>query len=96
MDGLFLLVGLVYIPVPPSQYANALTTTRDAAFIQSGLKTDWDTVRLAAEKRIPIVLKQGAAAYTLVHDKCLEINTRSFGSWTAKPGLLKATFSWGF
>lgn len=76
MDGLFLLVGLSFIPIQ-GVYGPALDKTRKAAFIQSGLQADWDTVRGAAEKRVPPILRHASVVGAAIYKREVELNSKT-------------------
>jgi hypothetical protein len=79
-NGLFLLYSLSFIPVG-GQYSEAIDRAREAAFMQCGIKDEWETTRVGAEKKVPKRLKQVAVVFTVVRQKEIKFNSRQFGSW---------------
>lgn len=96
MNGLFLLVSLSFVPVSAGQYTGAITTARDAAFIQSGLKHDWDTVAAATAKKVPKPVSQAISLGTAVYKREAVLRTRSYGTYDVSPTSISASFSFSF
>jgi hypothetical protein len=100
-SGIFILYGLTFVPISAGQYTGGLSTTREAVFMQTGIKNDWDVVRIAAEKRVPKAAAQGAAVFAVVQRRALTIHDHTLGTWTLElprdgSTKLSATVSWGF
>lgn len=93
MSPLFLLYTLSFVPVSGA-YAEPINKAREAAFIQSGAKQEWDVVRKAAEKRVPKPLVYAAYTYRIVNKKELRFKSSKLGTWTIRKDSVQV--SWGF
>ena len=94
MDSIFLLYLLAFIPVKGVN-SGVIITTRDALFIQTGIRKDYDVVKKNVEKRIPKTIALGAGlGYRLISKKELEINSRAYGHWNVAKD--RVHVSWGF
>jgi len=96
MNGLFLLYGLTYVPVTAGNYTAAVDEARTAAFMQSGLKTQWEAADKCAEKHVPVIVFLAAGAASAIQHKQLEVRLQNYGTWSVNNSGLKTTFSWGF
>jgi hypothetical protein len=98
MGALWLVYTLNYLPVRPGPHAAMYSTTRDAAFIQSGAKAEWNKNVDGAKKVAPKDLVLGITAIVFVYhvDKQREVilHSRYLGNWSVtKTG---ASVSYGF
>lgn len=93
MNSLFLLYSLTFIPVN-GPYAEPINTAREAAFIQSGIKAEYEVVRRAAEKKVPKPVAYAAYTYRIVNKKELRFKSSQLGTWTVRKDSVQV--SWGF
>lgn len=94
MDGLFLLYALAFVPVKGA-YSGVIITTRDALFMQTNIKQDFEVVKKNVEKRVPKTLGLVAGvSYKLATKKELEFKSKQFGNWNVGKDHVKVT--WGF
>jgi hypothetical protein len=88
MNSLFLLYALTYVPL-----STPMHTAREAAFIQSGVKHQWNEVRLAAEKKVPKPVAAAAFVYRVVKKEEIKLKSSNYGHWTIKKDSVHV--SWG-
>jgi hypothetical protein len=94
MSGLFLLYSLTLIPISHGGYTEALNKSREAAFIQSGIKGEWDTLRAGAKKAAPRAVVVSLTAAHAIYRKEIRFKSRRWGNWSIAKD--KVAFSWGF
>jgi hypothetical protein len=94
MQSLFLLYFLAYVPVEAGQYTSALKTSREAAFIQSGIKSEFDLFKAGAKKKVPPSLASLGAIGSAAYKKEIRFKSRKFGDWSIKKNTIQV--SWGF
>jgi hypothetical protein len=88
----FLLYLLTYIQLN-GPYSEALSKSREAAFIQSGIKSDYDLVNRAAVKKVPKGLYWAGSAGVMAYRKEVRFKSKHFGTWSASKDKIQVT--WG-
>lgn len=89
---MLLLYLLTYIQLN-GQYGQALSSAREAAFIQSGIKSDYDVARKAATKKVPKELYWAGSVGVMVYKKEVRFKTRDYGHYQINNQ--KVLVTWG-
>ena len=92
MSGLALLYCLSFVPVAGAN-SQAINTAREAAFIQSGVKQEYDLVKRALEKKVPQPVAAGAFLYRSFKRQEIRFKSSDYGTWTIKKDSVHVT--WG-
>lgn len=92
-SSLFLLYSLTFVPIHGPN-AGMCSTMREAAFIQTGIKSDWDLVKVGATKAVPVPAKQAAAVGAMIYTKEIKFKSKALGDWAVRKDRVSVT--WGF
>lgn len=79
INGLFMLYLLTYVPINAGQYTDALSTTRGAVMIRSGVESDWNETKGIVEKQIPKALRVGGIIYGVVRRQEAQVRLWQYG-----------------
>jgi hypothetical protein len=99
-NGLLLIYALSTIPAP-QPYTGPISKTRDALFIASGAKDDFEMVKRGASSKVSKDVQKIAIGlgfvYGIAVKKTINIHSRTYGNWQIQKNEIKASavlFKW--